>query len=308
MIDLLRSTALHVRPHVLPSLPSAAARPGHRRAGGGDHHPAGMEGGGERTRKHRRRRRTGDRRCGQHFDIAESGPAHERPARSAARLADGGVFRGILQEPPRSRRCRSHAAADQLARLRLHHRCVRPGRHQQSRHRRRRRDQRHPQRRHQAPGRTRRQGFEERPGAAARASRQAAEGGEVRRFRQAAARRVGHRHRQSVQPRRHGDRRHRLGAQPRHQFRALRQLHPDRRRHQSRQFRRAAVQPQQRGRRRQHRDHFAVRRLDRHRLRGAVELGARGHRPAPPVRRDPARLARRPHPAGHRQATRTGKP
>ena len=105
---------------------------------------------------------------------------------------------------------------------------------------------------------------------------QAAQGGEVRRQRQAAARRMGDRHRQSVQPRRHGDRRHRLGAQPRHQFRALRQLHPDRRRHQSRQFRRPAVQPQRRGDRRQHRDHLAVRRLDRHRLRDPVEdRGAR---------------------------------
>ena len=51
-------------------------------------------------------------------------------------------------------------------------------------------------------------------------ARQAAEGGEVRQFRQAAARRMGDRDRQSVQPRRHGDGRHRVGAQPRHQFRA----------------------------------------------------------------------------------------
>ena len=51
----------------------------------------------------------------------------------------------------------------------------------------------------------------------------------------------------------------------------VRQLHPDRRRHQSRQFGRAAVQSRGRGDRRQHRDHLAVGRLDRHRLRGAVE-------------------------------------
>ena len=56
---------------------------------------------------------------------------------------------------------------------------------------------------------------------AARASPdKTAQGGEVRRFRQAAAWRMGDRHRQSVQPRRHRHRRHRLGAQPRHQFRA----------------------------------------------------------------------------------------
>ena len=164
----------------------------------------------------------------------------------------------------------SRPAADQLARFRLHHRSVRPRRHQQPRHRRCRRDQRHSQRRHQASRRTGRQGCQERSRAAARAPRQTAQGGEVRRQRQAAAWRMGDRHRQPVQPRRHGDRRHRLGAQPRHQFGAVRQLHPDRRRHQPRQFRRSAVQPQRRSRRRQHRDHFAVRRLDRHRLCGAV--------------------------------------
>ena len=65
---------------------------------------------------------------------------------------------------------------------------------------------------------------------------------QVRRFRFAAAGRVGGRDRQPVQPRRHGDRRHRLGAQPRHQLRSLRQLHSDRCCHQPGQFRRAAVQ------------------------------------------------------------------
>ena len=122
-----------------------------------------------------------------------------------------------------------------------------------------------------AQGRADRPRPEDRPRAAAGQARQAAQGGEVRRFRQAAARRMGDRDRQPVQPRRLGDRRHRLGAQPRHQFRPLRQLHPDRRRHQPRQFRRPAVQPRRRGDRRQHRDHLAVGRLDRHRLRGAVE-------------------------------------
>ena len=46
--------------------------------------------------------------------------------------------------------------------------------------------------------------------------KQAAEVGQIRRFRQAAAGRMGDRHRQPVQPRRNGDRRHRLGAQSRH--------------------------------------------------------------------------------------------
>ena len=50
---------------------------------------------------------------------------------------------------------------------------------------------------------------------------EAADRGEVRRFRQAAARRLGGRDRQPVQPRRHGDRRHRLGQEPRHLVRSL---------------------------------------------------------------------------------------
>ena len=50
---------------------------------------------------------------------------------------------------------------------------------------------------------------------------EAADRGEVRRLRQAAARRMGDRDRQPLQPRRHGDGRHRLGAQPRHQPGAL---------------------------------------------------------------------------------------
>ena len=145
-------------------------------------------------------------------------------------------------------------------------------------------------------------------GAAREAADQAAQGGQVRRFRQGPARRMGDRHRQPVQPRRLGHRRHRVGAQPRHQFRPLRQLHPDRRRHQSRQFGRAAVQPRRRRDRREHRDHLAVRRLDRHRLCGAVEGRADGHGAAPAVRRDPPRLARRQDPAGHRRDRREPQP
>jgi len=79
--------------------------------------------------------------------------------------------------------------------------------------------------------------------------------------------------RQPVQSRRLGHGRHRLGAQPRHQPGALRQLHPDRRLDQSRQFRRTAVQPRGRSRRRQHADHLADRRLDRSWFRRALQDG-----------------------------------
>ena len=51
-------------------------------------------------------------------------------------------------------------------------------------------------------------------------ARQAAPCGPVRGFGKTAARRMGGGDRQSVQPRRHGDGRHRVGAQPRHQFRS----------------------------------------------------------------------------------------
>ena len=115
---------------------------------------------------------------------------------------------------------RTRAAPGQFARFRFRHRCVRHRGHQQPRDRGGRRDHRHPQRRHAPQGRVDRQGSEDRSRAAAGQARQAAQGGEVRRFGKAAARRMGDRDRQPVQPRRHGDRRHRLGAQPRHQFRA----------------------------------------------------------------------------------------
>ena len=98
---------------------------------------------------------------------------------------------------------RAHAAPGQLAGLRLHHRRDRHRGHQQSRDRRRRRDHRHPQRRHPHQGRADRPRSEDRHRAPADQDRQAAEGGALRRFRQAAARRMGDRHRQSVQPRRH---------------------------------------------------------------------------------------------------------
>ena len=85
--------------------------------------------------------------------------------------------------------------------------------------------------------------------------------------------------------------------QSRHQ--RFRLLHPDRRRHQSRQFRRRAGRHGRRGGRHQHGDLLALRRLDRHRLRHPVQHGAHGrgagalpgrtrscgHGSAPPSRR-----------------------
>ena len=110
------------------------------------------------------------------------------------------------------------AAPRPVARLGLHHRCRRHRRDQQPRHRRRRRDQRH-------PARTTPRSAAELLGTDPRTDiavlqdqdRQAA----ARRARSAiqrhrAGRRLGAGDRQPLRPRRHGDRRHRLGARPRH--------------------------------------------------------------------------------------------
>ena len=101
-------------------------------------------------------------------------------------------------------------------------------RDQQPRHFRSRRGQRHSQRWHDIEGRSDWPRSEDRSRADQGYADQAVEGGEIRRQRQAASGRVGDRDRKSVQSGRNGDGRHRLGAQPRHSVRPLRQLHPDR--------------------------------------------------------------------------------
>ena len=105
----------------------------------------------------------------------------------------------------------------------------------------------------------------------------------IRQFRRAAGRRRGAGDRRSVRRRPDRDPRHRLGggAHPgRHQ--RLSVLHPDRRRHQSRQFRRRAGRYQRPAGRHQLGDLFALRRLAGHRLchpgqhgAGRGRLGAR---------------------------------
>ena len=83
----------------------------------------------------------------------------------------------------------------------------------------------------------------------------------------ASGRRPGAGDRQSVRRRPDRDPRHRLGggAHAGRHFR-LPVLHPDRRRHQSRQFRRSAGRHGRQARRHQHRDLLALRRLAGHRL------------------------------------------
>ena len=162
------------------------------------------------------------------------------------------------------------AAQDVVARLRLRHRPERHRHHQQSRGRRRQRHRRHLHRRAQAEGEDRRQGPQGRRRGAEGRERQAAQDGEVRRQRQGAGRRRRDGGRQSVRPRRDGDGRHHFGAQPQHRQRPLRRLPADRRLDQQGQFGRPAVQPAGRGHRHQHRDPFALRRFDRHRLRHAL--------------------------------------
>ena len=120
------------------------------------------------------------------------------------------------------------------------------------------------------------QGFALRPrGAAHQGAERALPGARIRRFRRAAGRRPGARHRQSVRRRPDRDPRHRLGggAHPGRHHR-LPVLHPDRCRHQSRQFRRRAGRPRRQAGRHQHRDLLALGRLAGHRLRHPRQHGA----------------------------------
>ncbi len=202
-----------------------------------------------------------------------------------------------------------HAAAPRaVARLGLHHRRQRHRRDQQPRHRRRGRDQRHPQGQHQHPRRAAGYRPTDRPRGAADQDRQAAGRGGIRRQRHGGSGRLGAGHRQPLRPRRHGDGGHRLGPRARHPPGAVRRLHPDRCRHQPRQFRRPAVQPGWQGRRHQHRDLLAFRRVHRHRLLHPVQPGAQHHRAAAGGRQGPPRLAGREHPAGYRRDRRKPRP
>ena len=97
----------------------------------------------------------------------------------------------------------------------------------------------------------------------------------LRQFRRAAGRRRRAGDRQSVRRRPDRDARHRLGAGAhagRHH--RLPVLHPDRRRHQSRQFRRRAGRSDRPADRHQHRDLLALRRLAGHRLCHSRQHGA----------------------------------
>ncbi len=86
---------------------------------------------------------------------------------------------------------------------------------------------------------------------AAQDRRQGSAEGHDRRSREAQGRRVGGRDRQAVRPREHDDGRHRERQRPRPAAGEPHPLHPDRRRDQSGQLGRAAVQPEGRSRRHQ---------------------------------------------------------
>ncbi len=102
----------------------------------------------------------------------------------------------------------------------------------------------------------------------------------LRRQQRGANRRLGGRRRQSVRPRRQRHHRDHLGARARHPFRPVRRLPADRRADQSRQFRRADLQPERRGDRHQHGDLFAQWRQCRDRLCGSLERRQDGRRPS----------------------------
>ena len=122
----------------------------------------------------------------------------------------------------------------------------------------------------------------------------------IQRFRPARGRRPGARHRRSLRRRPDRDQRHRLGAGANPGRRVgLPVLHPDRRRHQSRQLRRTAGRHVGPDRRHQHRDLFPHRRFQRHRLRHPLQHGAGRRRIRQDRRRPcPDAVDRRPLPGG----------
>ena len=199
-----------------------------------------------------------------------------RQDRGEPQSADGGPVLPPLLRAAVRRAARADAA---VARLRRHRRSVRPDRHQQSRHRRRRPGQDLARRQARVRGRCRAQGPARRSRGAARQGRQqgALPGDRLRQFRRVAGRRRGAGGRQSVRRRPDRDPRHRLGGGA-HAGRHLRLsvLHPDRRRDQSRQFRRRAGRHGRAPGRHQHRDLLALGRLAGRRLRHSRHHGAGG--------------------------------
>ena len=134
-----------------------------------------------------------------------------RQDRGEPQSADGGPVLPALLRAAVRRAARADAA---VARLRRHRRSLRPDRHQQPRHRRRRPGEDFARRQARVRGRCRAQGPPRRPCGAARQGRQqgALPGDRLRQLRRTAGRRRGAGGRQSVRRRPDRDPRHRLGA------------------------------------------------------------------------------------------------
>ena len=133
----------------------------------------------------------------------------------AAGFAVAGPVQGFPAEQSRA------AAACHLARLRLHHRSLRPDRDEQPCDRRRRPDHGDAERRHHASGQADRARRQDRSGASQGEAVEAVAGREVRQFGQGTGGRLGDGDRQSVRPRLHRDGGHRFGTQPRYQCRTV---------------------------------------------------------------------------------------
>ncbi|CAA9266877.1 MAG: HtrA protease/chaperone protein, partial [uncultured Acetobacteraceae bacterium] len=239
-----------------------------------------------RRRRHpgfRRPRRAGAAVRGQHRRHRRAALRGPDPARAARHPLRAAVPRALPRPPP----------GNGGRRLRLRDRPERLRRHQQPRGRQREPGGGVPARRVGTHGAGGRHGRADRPRPAADRDRPPAPRRALGLLGAGARGLLGAGGGQPLRPRRQRHHRHHLGAGAGDRRRALRRLHPDGRRHQPRQLRRAAVQHGGRGDRHFNGHLLALRRQRRHRLRHALRPGAAGGGPAPARRAGGARLAGR---------------
>ena len=232
-----------------------AASSGYPGNGSGAGNDCGSRGGADASRLRRHRR--GEQGSGGEHHRLLGAEARRQRTRGPGESARGAA-------PPDSAIAAAAAPGHGLG---LHRRRRRLRAHQRARGRGRGRSARAPHR----PARVQGQGGRRRQGDRHRGGEDRGEGtagGEARRPGADQGRRMGARDRLAVRLREHGDRRHRQRQLALAARRQLRAVHPDRRRGEPGQLRRAALQPEGRGDRHQLADLLAHRRLPGHLVRG----------------------------------------